>query len=641
MTTPMTWKAGAFALILSSLPMIAAPVLAAPAAAGVQTYTFVFKDADISQVAEEILGNSLGVAYRVEPGVVGKMNFSIEQRLTKAQLLAAFEAALSNYDVVMTQDGDTIVLKARKQATIGGQVTTSSGPASGIGFQIRAVPINYGSATEIAKALGTVAKSDMVLYSSDSLGLILLGGRAEELDNAMTTIALFDQSTLSDARIRFYPLNSANAVTMATDLQDLLKASGTSSVAIAPMRRLNGIFAFSRSSDVLDQVGRWVQKLDVPSQDTSVKVWVYHPRGGSAENLVRTLNAVAGNGGDVMQPSATGGTTSTNTATDTGTSSGAGTDSGSNQGTRIVADKDTNSIIINAPEATLIRLQQVLNEIDHEPAQIFIEASILEVTLSKDLNYGVDWSKIASHGDLTVSNFTDKNTAFNTIAPGFSVSYVGTDISAAITAISSQSKVKIVSAPKITTIENSPATLEVGDQVPIVTQSAQATNTSGAPVINTVDYRSTGVMLKVTPRITSDNRILLDVSQEVSSVAKTVTSGIDSPTINQRKMDSSLIVPEGTVVALGGLISSSDSLSDNGIPGLKNIPLVGGLFKGQTHSNGRTELIVLLQAHILRDPSDYTSLTANLGADLKDLMQNGAYLVPTATNDVSQPPAAQ
>ena len=642
MTNRMMWKAGAVALILASAPLVVAPARAAPPAVGVQTYTFVFKDADISQVAEEILGNSLGVAYRVEPGVTGKMNFSIEQRLTKAQLLAAFEAALSNYDVVMTQDGDTIVLKARKQATIGGQVTTSSGPASGIGFQIRAVPINYGSATEIAKALGTVAKSDMVLYSSDSLGLILLGGRAEELDNAMTTIALFDQSTLSDARIRFFPLTSANAVTMATDLQDLLKASGTSSVAIAPMRRLNGIFAFSRSSDVLDQVGRWVQKLDVPSQDPSIKVWVYHPRGGSAENLVRTLNAMVGNSSDMMQPSATGSTTTTNTTPDAAPAaySAGAPGSGQDQATRIVADKDTNSIIISAPDAVLVRLQQVLGEIDHEPAQIFIEASILEVTLNKDLNYGVDWSKIASHGDLTVSNFTDKNTSFGTIAPGFSVSYVGNDISAAVTAISSQSKVKIVSAPKITTIENSPATLEVGDQVPIVTQSAQATNTSGAPVINTVDYRSTGVMLKVTPRITSDNRILLDVSQEVSSVAKTVTSGIDSPTINQRKMDSSLIVPEGTVVALGGLISSSDALSDNGIPGLKNIPLVGGLFKGQTHSNDRTELIVLLQAHILRNPADYASLTANLGADLKDLMQNGAYLVlPTAASNVPPPPS--
>jgi general secretion pathway protein D len=591
------------------------------ATAGAQTYTFVFKEADISQVAEEILGNSLGVAYRVEPGVTGKMNFSIEQRLTKAQLLVAFESALGQYDVVMVQDGETVVLKPRKSASVGGQITTGASRASGIGFQIRAVPINYGSATEIAKALGVVAKSDLVLYSSDKMGLIILGGRAEELDNALTTVALFDQSTLSEARIRFYPLTSANAVTAADDLNSLLKASGTSSVTIAPMRRLNGIFAFSQSSEVLDQIGQWVQRLDVPSQDPSVKVWVYHPHGASADNLVKTLNAIMGNGGDLTQPAATTGATGTSAASAPTPDAGNGTNS--DQMVRIVADKDTNSIIINAPEAVRVRLQEVLNEIDREPVQIFIEASILEVSLTKDLSYGVDWSKIASHGDLSISNYTTKNTSFSPVAPGFNINYIGTDISAAIDMLSSQSTVRIVSAPKITTIENTSAVLQVGDQVPIVTQSAQSSSTGDAPILNSVDYRDTGVMLKVTPRVTSQNRILLEVSQEVSSVAKTVTSGIDSPTINQRKIDSSLIVPEGVVVALGGMISSNDAISDNGIPGLKDIPFIGAAFKGQTHSRGRTELVILLQAKIIRSPEDYSLVMANFGADLRDLIKTG------------------
>lgn len=610
-----------FCLASTPLTLMGTPAFAATA--GAQTYTFVFKDADITQVAEEILGNSLGVAYRVEPGVTGKMNFSIEQRLTKAQLLVAFESALGQYDVVMVQDGETVVLKPRKSASVGGQITTGASRASGIGFQIRAVPINYGSATEIAKALGVVAKSDLVLYSSDKMGLIILGGRAEEIDNALTTVALFDQSTLSEARIRFYPLTSANAVTASDDLNSLLKASGTSSVTIAPMRRLNGIFAFSQSSEVLDQIGQWVQRLDVPSQDPSVKVWVYHPHGASADNLVRTLNAVMGNGGDLTQPAATTGTTTTGGSATPVPASYAGSATNSDQMVRIVADKDTNSIIINAPEAVRVRLQEVLNEIDREPVQIFIEASIVEVSLTKDLNYGVDWSKIASHGDLTVSNYTTKNTSFSPVAPGFSVNYIGTDISAAIDMLSSQSTVRIVSAPKITTIENTSAVLQVGDQVPIVTQSAQSSGTSDAPILNSVDYRDTGVMLKVTPRVTSENRILLEVSQEVSSVAKTVTSGIDSPTINQRKIDSSLIVPEGVVVALGGMISSSDAVSDNGIPGLKDIPFIGAAFKGQTHSRGRTELVILLQAKIIRSPEDYSLVMANFGADLRDLVKTG------------------
>ncbi|EGF92860.1 general secretion pathway protein D [Asticcacaulis biprosthecium C19] len=604
------------AACLALAPMTA-PVMAQTS----QTYTFVFREADIGQVADEILGAGLGVSYRVEPGVSGKMNFSIEQRLTKVQLLAAFEQALAQYDVVMIQDGETVVLRPRKLAGVGGQVTTAR--ASGIGFQVRAVPINYGSATEIAKALGAIARADMVLFSSDKLGLIILGGRAEELDNALTTIGLFDQSTLSDARIRFYPLANASAASVGADLELLLKASGTSGVTIAPMRRLNGIFAFSQSQEALSQIGSLVQRLDVPSQDTTIRVWVYHPQGASAENLVKTLNAVVGTMSDVQVPA--GSATSTGeAAAPAGTSSAPESNS---QGVRIVADKATNTVIINAPEATRVRLQEVLSEIDREPAQVFIEASIVEVTLTKDLSYGVDWEAIASNGDLSVSHFSTRSTGFGQIAPGFSINYLGNDISAAVTALSSQSKVRIVSAPKVATVENMPAVLQVGDQVPVVTQTAQSVVNGDAPVVNSVDYRDTGVMLKVTPRITGTNRILLEVSQEVSSVARTQTSGIDSPTINQRKLDSSLIVPEGTVVALGGLISSSDSQSDSGIPGLKDIPLIGGVFKGQSHNRNRTELIVLLKARILRSPSDYDAMTASLGADLRELIQEG-FLAP-------------
>jgi len=620
--------------LLAPLASVLSVPAAVHAASAPQTYIFAFKDADIQQVAQEILGNSLGVAYRVEPAVTGKMTFTIEQRLTRAQLLAAFETALAQYDVVMTQDGDTVVLQARKAAAVGGQISTGASRPAGVGYQVRAVPVNYGSASEIAKALSTVSNANLVLFSSDKLNLIILGGRSEELENALTTIALFDKSTLADSRIRFFTLNSASATDVAEDLGDILKASGTSSVTVAPMKRLNGIFAFSQSRDALDQVGEFIRRLDVPSHDIASRIFVYHPRGASAASLAATLSAVAGVSDNAAEPAASAVETTTGApgkANPMATGTAAGTANA--QSIRIVADKDTNSVIIDAPEAIMVHLQQVLQDIDREPAQIFIEASIVEVTLTKDLNYGIDWSKIASHGNLTVSNYTSDSTSFSPIAPGFSATYVGSDISAALTALSSQSKVKIVSAPKITTIENSPATLQVGDQVPVVVQSAQSTTTSTAPLVNSVDYRDTGVLLKVTPRITSGNRILLDVSQEVSSVAKTVTSGIDSPTINQRKLASSLIVPEGAVVALGGLISSSDSTSDNGVPGLKNVPFIGGLFKGQTNSGQRTELIILLKARIMRDPSDYTALTDNLSADLQDLMRDGFLTVtpPHAT----------
>ena len=605
---------------------------AAPAAAqssSAQTYTFVFRNADIPQVAEEILGTTLGLSYRVEDGVSGKINLRIDQRLTRAQLLAALESALANYDVVMVREGETLVLRPRDKAQVGGQIQTGASPATTIGYQIRAVPLNYGSAEEIAKILETVTRSKLVLFASDKLGLIMLGGRNEELENAVSTIALFDQSSLSNARIRFFPLANATAASVAQDLERVLKASGTSSVTVLPMSRLNGVFAFSKSSQALDEASGWVSRLDVPSNDPSVRVWIYRPRGASAESLARTLNMVMGNVGEASSATtATSGTGTGNATNAAPAETGAAVAVSSSQDAlvRIVADKDTNTIIINAPEATRVKLMDVINQLDREPQQVFIEASILEVTLTNDFNYGVDWKKIADGGDLTVSSYSSASTGFPSAAPGFTVNYVGTDITAAVRALSAKSNVRIVSAPKITTIENATARLQVGDQVPIVTQTAQSTSTGNAPLVNTVDYRDTGVKLEVTPRISGDNRVSLLVTQEVSSVARTQTSGIDSPTIKQRLMESQLVVPEGTVVALGGLINSSNSDSDGGVPFIKDVPLVGALFKGRQTNRDRTELVVLIQVKILRDSAAYDSLLSSLGADLRDNLGEGSWL---------------
>jgi general secretion pathway protein D len=593
----------------------------------VQTYTFVFRNADIPQVAEEILGATLGLPYRVEDGVAGKINLRIDQRLTRAQLLAALEAALANYDVVMVREGETLVLRPRDKAQVGGQIQTTASTATTIGYQIRAVPVNYGSAEEIAKILETVTRTKLVLLASDKLSLIMLGGRNEELENAMSTIALFDQSSLSNARMRFYPLANASAVTVAQDLERVLKASGTTNVTVIPMSRLNGLFAFSKSPQALEEASGWMSRLDVRSNDPSVRAWIYRPRGASAESLARTLNLVLGNENEgTSSAGASASTASSATTTLADQSQGPAAAASNEAMARVVADKDTNTIIINAPEATRIQLMDVINQLDREPQQVFIEASILEVTLTNDFNYGVDWKKIADGGDLMVSSYSSASTGFPTVAPGFTINYVGTDITAAIRALSAKSNVRIVSAPKITTIENATARLQVGDQVPIVTQTAQSTTTGNAPLVNTVDYRDTGVKLEVTPRISGDNRVSLIISQEVSSVARTQTSGIDSPTIKQRLMESQLIVPEGTVVALGGLINSSNSDSDGGVPFIKDVPIFGALFKGRQMNRDRTELVVLIQVKILRDGAAHDSLLSNLGADLRDNLGEGSWL---------------
>ncbi|WP_246050770.1 type II secretion system secretin GspD [Asticcacaulis tiandongensis] len=606
------------------------PIGSLAQSAGAQTYVYNFRDAEISQVADEVLGQGLRVAYRVDPGVTGRMNFHIEQRLSAAQLLAAFEGALNAYEVVLVREGDFVVLKSRKSAQIGASINTDGGATARIGYQVRAVPIQYALPSEIAKVLTSLSRDKLVLFSSDDLGLLLLGGTHDEIETALSSVRLFDQSPLTDARIRYYPLYNASAATVSADLGQVLKQAGAHGVTVMPLRRLNGLFVFSKSAEALDQVQNWVTRLDVPSNDESLKVTVYRPRGASAEALAKTLNEALGfsttgmSGGSVSTSTSVGTSTTRETVSASAPSAAS---SSLSQGysdeamPRIVADKDTNSLIISVPESLRPRVMAVLAEIDREPVQVFIEASILEVTLNNEFSFGVDWQTI--NGSLSISNYTTEATNFAPVAPGFSVNYLRSDIKAAINALSSKSDVRIVSAPKITVRENGTALLQVGDQVPIIVQNAQSTSNGDAPLISTIDYRDTGVMLKVTPRILSDNRVSMDVTQEVSSVARTQTSGIDSPTIRQRRMESSLIIPEGTVVALGGLISSSQSEGEGGAPLLKDIPVFGNLFKQRTQTADRTELVVLIQVKVIRDNASYDQVWPSLGADIRELIGQG------------------
>jgi len=642
-TSPFLLSMTVAATLITALPA-AAPVRAQASAGAPQTFAYAFQDADVTQVLQEILGNGLGMSYRIDPRVSGRISFRIEQRLTREQLLAAVESALAQYNIVIIRDGGTLLVRPRDDAPSG--VAVSNVATTRAGYQVRAIPVRYGAATEIAKALEALSHDKIVFFSSDSLGLIVLGGTSEELESASRTVAVFDQNALSDARIRFFPLTSSDAATVSGDLGRILAQAGLSGVHLAPMRRLNGIYAFARSGDVLDKVGDFVRRLDVPSQDPTLKVAVYHPRGATAESLARTLNQVLGlsqgqdmentlsldaaprpTQGVTASPAANTKTPATETVSETSPveTAEATVTRGSGEA-RVVADRNANLVVIAGPEALRVRALSILNDIDREPTQVFIEASILEVTLNDEFSFGVDWSALKGAG--TISNFTSDATTFPVAAPGLTISYLKNDIKAAITALSSHSRVLVLSAPKITTRENVQAVLKIGDEVPIITQTAQSTTVGNAPVINSVSYKDTGVMLEVTPHVMAGNRVSLDVVQEVSSVQKTVTSGIDSPTIHQRNLQSSLIVPEDTVVALGGLISSTHNTGDTGAPGLSKVPLLGNLFKSQTNNSARTELIVLLKARVLRGDDAFGHVLGNLDADMKELSATGLIDVP-------------
>ncbi|WP_340643893.1 type II secretion system secretin GspD [Phenylobacterium sp.] len=594
----------------------------AQAEKGAENYTFAFQDAEIRSVVQEVLGQA-GVPFAIDPAVTGRISFRIEQRLTRPQLLAALEAVLAANGVALVQNGGQLVVTPQSKAKSTADIRQGAKGAGQAGYEVVAVPLSYAQPTEVARAMEAISAADTVLYANDKLGLLLLGGSGQQLRSALETLKIFDQNAFQDSKIRWFELTQAQATTVATELDRILQASGMVGVAVVPLKRLNGVIVFGRSSEALDEVSKWVLRLDTPGREVGSSLWVYHPRNTSAEAIARTLNSVMGGAGGTSQAasppspaSITGGATTTS-----GPPLASAPVGPTDEDMRVGVDKDTNTLLIFASPARWVQIQRILNEIDRPARQIFIEASILEVTLGKEFQFGVDWQALAN--DLTIQSIGNKSGAIGASFPGFSATYLGGDIEAAVKALGSRTAIEVVSAPKIIALDNRTARLQIGDQVPVVVQSQQSTTNPNANLVSTVDYRSTGVILTVTPRITGEDQLLLDVVQEVSSVAKTVTSGIDSPTIQQRRFESSLIVYNGGVVALGGLISSSRTTSNSGVPGLKDIPGVGALFSSQSRNASRSELIILLTARIINDRASADSAMTDLLADMHELQSRG------------------
>ncbi len=253
-----------------------------------------------------------------------------------------------------------------------------------------------------------------------------------------------------------------------------------------------------------------------------------------------------------------------------------------------------------------------------------IEATIAEVTLNDTLRYGVEW--FFDVGDSTIT-FNSSDAAPSTptqnlltsLFPGFSYLFASDDVKVVINALAAVTDVKIISSPHLMVLDNETARLQVGDQVPLVTRTAVSVDDPGAPITSEIEYRDTGVILDIIPRVNASGLVVLDIIQEVSDVATTTSSDIDSPTIQQRQIASTVAINSGETVALGGLIRDSNNNSVTGLPVLSEIPILGNLFKTTSDSVRRTELLVLLTPRVIRDRHDARTVTDDLRKRLRAL----------------------
>ncbi len=582
-----------------------------------------FVDTNVRLVVDAVLGEMLNQKYVIDPGAEGVITLQSNRSLGESEVLYALEESLRMVNLAMVRSGDTLhIMQVRDAPRKITSIRKPLPPSANLpGFGVVAISLKYTTPAEIAKVLQPFAPQGAILSIDDSRNLILLGGTAQELSKLQELIRTFDVDWMKGMSFSLFTLQNVDVESMQNELESVFSDSATpihSVVKFVPITRLNILLAISHSDEYLRRVEEWVIRLDKGGQTSGRKIYVYHIQNGKADTISSSLSQIFSTDSGARNQSQS----STNQQlqrTGNGLREITGGDSFGSQRLKIVPNVEDNSLLILATPEEYGVIEAALKQIDLPPNQVLIEATLAEVTLNTDLKYGVNWFLESGTNEFTFSSATDGSIA--PTQPGFSFLHTGSsNKTAVLNALSSITDVDVVSSPKLMVLNNQTATLQVGDQVPVAVQSSQGTGDSNAPLVNTIQFRDTGVILSITPHINDGGLIILDVTQEVSEVAETRSSGIDSPTIQQRRISSTIAVQNGETVALGGLIRESTTVSNSGLPLLKDIPVIGKVFSTDSNVKRRTELIILITPRVMRNAYESRRVVDSLLEEFENLV---------------------
>ncbi len=603
-----------------------------------------FPSADVRIVAKAVLGDVLRVPYSVSPGLNAPVTVITPKPIARSAVLAFFEEALRASNIALVDRGGSFSIERIDEARGKGVIAPD---APGFGSEI--IQLEFVNAEEMKRLLDPVFPG--VVTQADSAGnRLTIAGTSGQRTSVRDALKQFDVNWLRNMTFALFIPQRTDSRLIVPELEKLLNAPGTPTrdlVRLVSMEKLNGILAVSTQRQYLDDVQRFIEVLDREGQNNEPRLFVYRVQNGRSRDLAKTLNTAFGNisaesdsstgaqaiqfaqspdgngraganGNRQSQPQAQQVVPAPNDGQ--GTPNASSRTSGINA--NISSDDNNNAIIVFGTPREYALIEEALRKLDILPYQVLIEAAITEVSLTNDLRFGLQWNFTPSssyNGTLTESA-TSLNLVRN--VPGFSFAFSpGSTINGVLNTLETKTHVNVVSAPKLLVLNNQTAVLQVGDQVPIATQNSTSTIDPNAPTINSIEYRDTGVILRVTPRVNASGLVLLDIAQEVSDVNLSAArgTGINSPTISTRRISTSVAVQDGEVLALGGLIRNMQTKGRSGLPFLSQIPVIGGLFGRQTTSGGKIELIVLLKPRVIRTVDDGRAITEELRAKIKTL----------------------
>lgn len=601
--------------------------------------TLNFVNVDIAGVAK-VVSEITGKNFVIDPRVRGTINIVSGKPMPRAFVYDVFLSALRLQGFAAVEDGGVVRIVPETDAKLyPGYASGSHAMSTGDRIQTRVFLLKYQSAAQMLPILRPLIAPNNSITAYPNSNKLVITDYANNLQRVARIIDSIDQPSGSGPVV--IPLHYASAVDVAATVNHLFAETSQNTAGAEPTQvftavadaRSNSLLVRAGDPSRLTQLRKFVAMLDSPT-NAGGNFHVVYLKNAEAAKLAETLRAIyQGEAGTASMPGASStaalGTTSAsamqpNTALGNSAMLGAGQPQASSMQPGIIqADVATNSIIINAPDAIYNNLRAALDKLDVRRAQVYVEALIVELTASNGAEFGIQWQNLTGLGGSEAQVFGGTNfgkTGQNiiglsqnpaTVGPGLNVGVVnGTitipgvgqilNLGLLVRALQNDSHANILSTPTLLTLDNEEAEIVIGENVPFITGQYAVTGAATTPTpFQTIERHDVGLTLRIKPQISEGGTVRLQIYQEDSSIAdQTNPAGVIT---NKRSVASTVLVNDGQIVVIGGLIQNSVSTNVQQVPGLGSIPLLGGLFRYKTNTHSKTNLMIFLRPTVVRD----------------------------------------
>ena len=558
--------------------------------------------ADLLDFLDLLLKETLKVNYVVDNAARAKVTLHIHGSFTRDQIFNMLGQVLALNNLSLVKDGDLYrILPASKLAGVSGDISFAF------------LRPRYLRVLEIKGLLQPLVSQGAKILIDKATNTLLVFDNPENVLKVSRVVSLLDEDVLADMTLALYKPKVLDADTLAGYLKSIFQATPwkerrlTSFVDFIPMKEINALLIVARDEGLIKRIKRWIDELD-KGELAEKEVFIYQVENGDAEEIA-----------DILQQAFSGTSKKSNRKTIVPAQKTKPNSSEVSGEVRIIPDKTNNLLVIKATRQDYLTIKRLLEQIDVLPRQVVIEMLIMEITLNKELEHGVEWflkNRITYKGDRydvgtaftkygilpqNLQNIPNLNLGSATLTGLTTAIYRAGDLGALFNLLQSVSQINILSSPVILATDNKEARIQIGQEVPIITQQVTNTSATEPNITSTVQYRDTGIILDVKPHINSSGLVKLDIVQEISSAQKNYLGLENTPLITKRKIETSLVVKNNQTIVLGGLIDNRQEFAETGVPLLKDLPFIGHAFKWQKRTRDRTELLVAITPRVVRN----------------------------------------